>query len=53
MHWGKLLGLSAAEARRLYGGNVDRWLAARRGLLSPSLRRAFSNRFLEELDLAG
>ncbi len=52
MHWGKLLGLSAAEARRLYGANVDRWLAARRGLLPPPLRRAFSNRFLEELDLA-
>ena len=52
MHWGKLLGLSAAEARRLYGGDVDRWLAARRALLDPPLRRAFSNRFLEELDLA-
>ncbi|HEX6107336.1 MAG TPA: FAD-binding protein [Gemmatimonadales bacterium] len=52
MHWGKLLGLSAAEVRRLYGGSVDRWLAVRRGLLAPPLRRAFSNRFLEELDLA-
>jgi FAD/FMN-containing dehydrogenase len=53
MHWGKLLGLSAAELRRLYRGNADRWLAARRGLLSSGLRRVFSNRFLEELDLAG
>jgi hypothetical protein len=53
MHWGKLLGLSAVEVRRLYGGTVDRWLAARRGLLTPPLRQAFSNRFLEELDLAG
>jgi hypothetical protein len=53
MHWGKILGLSAAEARRLYGGNLDRWLAARRALLPPTLRRVFSNRFLEELDLAG
>jgi hypothetical protein len=52
MHWGKLLGLSAAEVRRLYGGNLDRWLAARRALLDPPLRTAFSNRFLEELDLA-
>jgi hypothetical protein len=51
MHWGKLLGLGAAEVRRLYGEDVDRWLAARRALLTPSLRRVFSNRFLEELDL--
>lgn len=53
MHWGKILGLSAAEVRRLYGGNVERWLAARRGLLTVPLGRTFSNRFLEELDLAG
>ena len=52
MHWGKLLGLSAAEVRRLYGADVDRWLTARRGLLPPALRQTFSNRFLEELDLA-
>jgi len=52
MHWGKLLGLSAAEVRRLYGGNLDRWLGVRRQLLPAPLRRAFSNRFLEELDLA-
>lgn len=51
MHWGKLLGLGAAETRRLYGEDVDRWLAARRALLTPSLRRVFSNRFLEELGL--
>jgi FAD/FMN-containing dehydrogenase len=53
MHLGKILGLSAAEVRRLYGGNLDRWLGARRALLPPVLRRVFSNRFLEELDLAG
>jgi FAD/FMN-containing dehydrogenase len=52
MHWGKLLGLSAAEVRRLYGDAVDRWLGIRRGLLSVELRGVFSNRFLEELDLA-
>jgi hypothetical protein len=52
MHWGKLLGLSGAEVRRLYGADVDRWLIARRGLLPPPLRQTFSNRFLEELDLA-
>lgn len=52
MHWGKLMGLSAAEVRRLYGGDVDRWLAVRWGLLTSQLRRVFSNRFLEELGLA-
>ena len=52
MHWGKLLGLSAAEVRRLYGADVDRWLGARRTVLTADLGRVFSNRFLEELGLA-
>ncbi len=52
LHWGKMLALSAAEVRRLYGANVDRWLSARRELLTPELQRTFSNRFLEDLGLA-
>jgi FAD/FMN-containing dehydrogenase len=52
MHWGKIMGLSAGEVRRLYGDNVRRWVDVRQQLLTPGLRQVFSNRFLEELDLA-
>jgi hypothetical protein len=54
LHWGKVIGLSAAETRRLYGDRVDRWIAAREMLLpDPAVREAFRNAFLDELGLAG
>ena len=54
IHWGKMIGLSATECRRLYGNAVDNWVAARQTLLSTSdLRHTFSNRFIEELGLVG
>ena len=53
LHWGKVIGLSAAETRRLYGDRVDRWIAARRTLLpDPAVREAFRNAFLDELGLS-
>jgi hypothetical protein len=53
MHWGKVIGLSAAETRRLYGDRVDRWLAARHTLLpDPAVREALRNVFLDELGLS-
>jgi hypothetical protein len=52
LHWGKILGLSAAETRRLYGDRVDRWKAARDRLLpDPAVRQALRNAFLDELGL--
>ena len=51
-HWGKQLPLEHADVRRMYGDAVDRWVAARETLLDAESRRAFSNRFLEELGLA-
>lgn len=54
-HWGKLndLHLAPERLRRMYGGRVDAWLAARRELLpTPALRRAFSNEFLRGAGLA-
>jgi len=54
MHWGKILGLSAREVRRLYGSGVDRWLNVRQRLVAqsdPRLIWTYSNRFLEELGL--
>ncbi len=53
LHWGKVIGLSAAETRRLYGDRVDRWKAARDRLLpNPTVREAIRNPFLDELGLS-
>jgi FAD/FMN-containing dehydrogenase len=53
LHWGKVIGLSAAETRRLYGDRVDRWKAARDRLLpDPAVREAIRNVFLDELGLS-
>ena len=53
LHWGKVIGLSAAETRRLYGDRVDRWKAARMQLLPDvPVREAFRNSFLDELGLS-
>ena len=47
LHWGKFNNLDAASVRRMYGSDLDAWLAARRALLpDPAGRRLFSNRFL-------
>lgn len=53
LHWGKVIGLSAAELRRLYGDRVDRWRAARDQLVPElAVREAFRNSFLDELGLS-
>ena len=53
LHWGKIVGLSAAETRRLYGDRVDRWVAARERLLpDAAVREVFRNEFLDELGLS-
>jgi FAD/FMN-containing dehydrogenases len=52
LHWGKVIGLSASETRRLYGDRVDRWEAARDRLLpDAAVREALRNSFLDELGL--
>jgi hypothetical protein len=53
LHWGKVIGLSAAETLRLYGDRVPRWKEARRQLLQdPAVREVFRNAFLDELGLS-
>jgi FAD/FMN-containing dehydrogenase len=53
LHWGKVIGLSAAETRRLYGDRVDRWRTARDRLVpDPLVREALRNGFLDELGLS-
>ena len=54
LHWGKIIGLSAAETRRLYGDRVDRWIAARHRLLpDAAVREVFRSDFLDEVGLSG
>ena len=49
-HWGKLNDLDAAKLRLSYGQQrVDAWIAARRRLIRPELRRVFSNEFSKSL----
>ena len=52
MHWGKTNHLTKSRVRAAYGGNVDRWNAARRILLpDQSERDAFSNDFIDAVGL--
>lgn len=49
-HWGKLNDLNAQNLRLAYGEQrVNDWIAARRRLIRPELRRVFSNPFAESL----
>jgi hypothetical protein len=52
MHWGKINHLTKSRVRAAYGGNVDRWNAARRILLPDQAERdAFSNDFIDAVGL--
>lgn len=52
MHWGKTNHLTRARVRAAYGGNVDRWNAARSALLPDAPERnAFSNDFMNSVGL--
>jgi D-arabinono-1,4-lactone oxidase len=52
MHWGKTNHLTKARVRAAYGGNVDRWNAARRQLLPDQAERnAFSSDFIDAVGL--
>jgi FAD/FMN-containing dehydrogenase len=53
MHWGKFNWfLTPARLRRVYGENVQKWIASRETLLSPDVRRVFTNEFLTSVGLA-
>jgi hypothetical protein len=52
MHWGKTNQLTKARVRAAFGGNVDRWNAARRQLLPDQAERnAFSSDFIDAVGL--
>jgi FAD/FMN-containing dehydrogenase len=53
MHWGKFNWfLTPARVRRMYGANVQAWIASREALLSPEVRQVFTNDFLRSIGLA-
>jgi FAD/FMN-containing dehydrogenase len=53
MHWGKFNWfLTPARVQSMYGDNVQKWIASREALLSPEVRRVFTNDFLTSVGLA-
>jgi hypothetical protein len=53
-HWGKVNAMTKARVLKAYGGNVAKWLKARKELLPDAKDRAvFDNAYIEERGLAG
>ncbi|HEY0413094.1 MAG TPA: hypothetical protein VGD66_08125 [Allosphingosinicella sp.] len=53
-HWGKVNGYTKERVKAAYGGNVDKWLAARRRILpTPADRALFDNDYIAGRGLAG
>jgi len=53
LHWGKVnFNLNPERIRKMYGTNVDKWLACREQLLDPATRKVFSNNFMRQCGLA-
>ena len=53
MHWGKLNSfLTKARVKNIYGDNVKKWIESRETLLSPDVRKVFTNDFLKSVGLA-
>jgi hypothetical protein len=53
MHWGKFNWfLTPAHVRNMYGENVQKWIESRETLLSPEVRKVFTNDFLRSVGLA-
>jgi hypothetical protein len=51
LHWGQMNNFAPDRVRTMYGNAVDKWLNARRTLLSADVRRVFTNEFLERAGL--
>ena len=53
MHWGKFNRfLTPARVQNMYGENVQKWIESRETLLSPEVRKVFTNDFLRSVGLA-
>ena len=47
-HWGKVNEITPERVRRMYGDDLDKWMAARKVLLEEKARKVFTNRVMEE-----
>ena len=53
MHWGKFNShLNPARVKNMYEGKVQKWIESREALLSPEVRKVFTNDFLKKVGLA-
>lgn len=50
-HWGKVNNLDAASVRKMYGGKVDEWIAARNILIPKEMLPVFTNEFMIQTGL--
>jgi hypothetical protein len=53
LHWGKInFNLDAARVRKMYGdAKINRWIDCRHQLLDESVRKVFTNAFMEKCGL--
>lgn len=51
LHWGKMSNLSFATIKKMYGSNVDVWMAARNKLLKPAMMKMFTNPLITQWGL--
>jgi FAD/FMN-containing dehydrogenase len=53
-HWGQVNNLNAKRVRKMYGDDiVNKWLSARKTLLTEPVRKVFNNPFLKRCGLDG
>ena len=50
-HWGKMNELDIDRLTRMYGSNIDAWIAARNKLLDPTCMKVFTNPILQQWGL--
>ncbi len=48
MHWGKVNELDFKRLQKMYGANLDKWLAARNKLLDADSRKLFTNAIMKQ-----
>lgn len=52
-HWGKINNLNSDRIKRMYGANRDKWVDARKELLSKKFQKLFSSKLLTDWGLDG
>ncbi|MDR0792410.1 MAG: FAD-binding protein [Chitinophagaceae bacterium] len=50
-HWGKMTELDSDKVKKIYGADLDTWLASRNKILSPQAMKVFTNPIMQEWGL--